>query len=375
MRTIIVRYGELSLKSEPVRRRFEQRLIFTINSALKGLKYTVRKERGRIFVDTSSPAAAAKRLTRVPGIVSVSPAVKIAADMGEIRSAALGVAKRVLRAGMSFAVRTSRVGEHPFSTRDVNVEVGSAILSKIKGIRVNLSSPDRGIFIEIRGGNAYIFTETMRGVGGLPVGTQGRAVALFSGSHNDLAAAYLMMKRGCAVFPVFLDPRPGSDSQALKLAIASAKKLAVFGPKLELRIIPFDKILTSLKQAELGAGYVIYQRSALRIAEAIAGYVGAEAIFTGDDTRHIAALKLANLRVIDSACKLPVLRPLAGIDIDEVRQLEIGKWISSRAKEPYQFSPTAAAIKLDEVEKMEDNMKIDALIKEAVSSVRMIRLR
>lgn len=376
MRTIIVRYGELALKSEPVRRRFEQHLISAINSTLKGLEYTVRRERGRIFVDTNSPATTAKRLTKVAGIVSVSSAVKVAADMDEIRSSALRVARKVLNAGMSFAVRTSRVGEHNFSTRDINVEIGSVLLSKIKGTRVNLSFPDCTIFIEIRGGDAYVFTGSMKGVGGLPVGTQGRAVVLFSSRRNDLAAAYLMIKRGCAVFPVFLDSRPNRDGRALKSTITSAKKLAAFSYRLELRVIPFGKVLTSLKKANIGElGYIIYRRSALRAAEAIAEQVGAEVIVAGDDAKDVATLKLANLGVIDEACGLSVLRPLAGVDINQMQRLEIKMPISSRVRVTNQFTPPTNIIKLDEVRKLECGVKIGAVIEESVSKTKRIKLR
>ncbi len=375
MRAVIVRYGELALKSEPVRRRFEQHLISAINLALRGLKYKIRRERGRIFVDTNSPATTAKRLTMVPGIVSVSPAIKVPAEMDKIRSPALKAARKVLKAGMSFAVRTSRVGEHPFSTRDVNVEVGSALLSKIKGIRVNLSSPDRTIFIEIRGGDAYVFTEVERGVGGLPVGTQGRAVALFSWGCNDFAAAYLMIKRGCAVFPVFLDSRPHSNARALKLTITSAKKLAAFSPRLELWVIPFGKVFAMLKKANIGElGYVMHRRSAMRAAAAIAEQVRAETIVVGDGAKDIATLKLTNLGVIDEACELSVLRPLAGLDLDDIQRLEIRMPKSSRTKETPQFPPSAGTVRLDDVKKLEGDMKIGAAIEESVLKVRRIKL-
>jgi len=180
--TVIVRYGELALKSWPVRRRFERCLVSSINLVLEGLKYAIRRERGRIFIDTKSPAQVAKRLSKVPGIVSVSLATKVEAGMNEICGTALKVAKKVLAPGASFAVRTSRVGKHAFSSGDVNVKVGSAILSKVEDVRVDLSNPDHKISIEVRGSDAYVFTETVEGIGGLPVGTQGGVVALFRGA-------------------------------------------------------------------------------------------------------------------------------------------------------------------------------------------------
>ena len=374
-RTVLVRYGELALKSEPVRRRFERRLVSNMNLALKGLRYLMRRERGRIFVDTSSPTSITKRLTKVPGIVSVSPSIRVAASMDEIRSAAIKTAKKILGPGLSFALRTSRVGKHPFSSKDVNVEVGSAILSEIRGARVDLSSPDREIFVEIREKDAYVFAESVDGVGGLPVGTQGRAVALLTGSCNDVFAAYLMMKRGCSVYPAFLDPRPHVDGQALRLAIASAKRLADFDPRLELRVLPSGKILSALSEMTAGAAYCVYKRSALRAAEAVAKRVGAEAVVVGDDAGELAAQKLANLITIDDACGLPVLRPLAGMDDTQISRLEIKMGPLPRFKKVCLLKPPTDVVKLEDVQKLEDEIKIDTLIKDSLSNLRIIKLR
>lgn len=370
--TVIVRYGELALKSEPVRRRFEHSLVSAINLSLKGLKYAIRSERGRIFVDTKSQVSVAKRLSKVPGIVSVSLATKVKADMNEIIECALRVAKKVLSSGMSFAIRTSRVGNHPFSSNDVNVKVGSAILSEVKGVHVDLSSPDRKISIEVRGENAYVFTGTVEGVGGLPVGTQGKVVVLFSGDRNDVAAAYLMLKRGAVVFPVFLDPQ--SDSKVLKIATATAKKLADFHPKLKLRVLPFNKVLSGLRKVPGdGYAYCICRRSALRATDTIAKHIGAEAIVVGDDGKRISSCGLANIKVIDDACKLPVLRPLAGIDGDEITRFKVK--LPSRGKESCAFSPPRNIVDLGKIHELEESIKIGALVEESLSRGKVIKLR
>jgi len=373
-KTVIVRYGELALKSWPVRRHFERRLVSSINLALEGLEYAVRRERGRIFVDARSLALIAKRLSRVPGIVSVSLATKVKADMNEICKAALRVAKKVLAPSASFAVCTSRVGKHTFSSRDVNVEVGSAILSKVKDVHVNLSHPDREIFIEVREKDAYVFTETLEGVGGLPAGTQGSVVALFSGGRNDIAAAYLMIKRGSTVFPVFPDPRSNGNGEVPRLVRASTKKLADFDPRLELRVFPLHKVVSELRKAAAGGyAYCICKRSALKVADAIAERVGAEAIVVADDIKQIAAQKLANLSVVDEACKLPVLRPLVGFSGAEIERFVKAKLLS-RAKEACPFQLPRDIVSLEKIHKLEEGMKIGALIEESLSKVKVIKL-
>jgi thiamine biosynthesis protein ThiI len=372
-KTVIVRYGELALKSWPVRRHFERRLISSINLALSGLEYVVKRERGRIFVNTKSPALVAKRLSRVPGIVSVSLATKVKADISEICKAALRVAKKVLAPSMSFAVRTSRVGKHTFSSRDVNVEVGSAILSKFKDVHVDLSNPDREIFIEVRERDAYVFTETVEGVGGLPAGTQGSIVALLSGSRNDIAAAYLMIKRGSTLFPVFLNPRP--YGKVPMFVTASAEKLADFDSKLDLRVFPFHKVVSELKKAAVGDyAHCICKRSALKAADAIAKQVGAEAIVVADDIKQITVQKLANLGMIDEACEMPVLRPLAGFGGAEIERLKVKVKLHSRVKEECPFQPPRGIVDLERIRELEEGMKISALVEESLSEVKVIKL-
>jgi thiamine biosynthesis protein ThiI len=341
---------------------------------LEGLKYAIRRERGRIFIDTKSPAQIAKRLSKVPGIVSVSLATKVEADMNEICGTALKVAKKVLAPGASFAVRTSRVGKHAFSSGDVNVKVGSAILSKVEDVRVDLSNPDHKISIEVRGSDAYVFTETVEGIGGLPVGTQGGVVALFSGGRNDIAAAYLMIKRGSTVFLLFLNPHP--HGKVPRFVMASVKKLADLDPKLELRVFSFNKVVGELKKVTAaGHAYCICKRSALKVADAMARQVGAEAIVVADDIEQITAQKLTNLRVIDEACKLPVLRPLVGLSSAEIEQLKVKAKPIPRAKESCPFTPPRDTVDLEKIHALEENIKIGALVEESLSKVKVIKLR
>jgi len=379
-KTIIVRYGELALKSERVRRRFERCLIDNIKLALRGLDYKLARERGRIFIDAGKVDAAAKRLTRVPGIVSVSPAVKVNAKMGTIRSAAVKAAKKILTSGKTFAIRTRRVGRHAFSSQDVNIAVGSAVLNAVPDTSVDLSAPDQEISIEIRDKNAYVFTTTMAGVGGLPVGSQGNVVALLSGGIDSPVAAYLMMKRGCRVFLVFFDNKPYADERARKRAIAVARKLTDFSPRVELRVVPFGHILRAfIEKAPRRLTCVLCKRAMLRIGEKIAKGVKAEAMVTGESLGQVASQTLPNLRVIDEACELPVMRPLIGMDKVEIERIarQIGTFeISTQAvagcSAVPQYPETRAELK--EVLKAEENLNIPTLIESALAELEVIKL-
>ena len=361
-RTILLRYGELALKSERVRRRFERCLRANIKLALSGIKHELNVERGRMFVDTAAIKTAAKRLARVPGIVSLSPARRLRAELDEIREVAVEEARRIVSRGESFAVRTRRVGKHEFSSKRVNEVVGAAILEAIPGIRVDLEAPEREICVEVREREAYMYRETLAGPGGLPVGTEGCVVSMLAGDANSSAAAYLVMKRGCEVFPIFFDGRPYFI--ALGKAGWAAKRLAGFYPKLRLRAVPFGKVLNVLAtKAPSGLTCVLCKRAMLKLAGRLAREVDAEAVVSGEDSARITELGLSNLSAIDEACGLPVLRPLSGMDRAMVRELvpkacvsglsEISCGVKSRPIEP---------VRPDEARRIEEELDIPSLL-------------
>ena len=378
-KTVVVRYGEIALKSEPVRRRFERRLIENIKLSLKGLNYKLRRERGRIFADTRRPSAVIERLAKSPGIVSLSPSVRTNATVDSITSVVVREAKRILSPGMTFAIRTSRVGEHPFSSRDVNVSAGSAILAEVKGVRVDLSTPKLKIFVDVRGRDAYVFTKIVDGVGGLPVGTQDSVVALFSGNLKGSVSSYLMMKRGCMIHPTFFDPRPHADGRARKYAVGAARKLAGFYPKLELRIFPYGKIFHAITEGTAhDMENLLHKRAMIRAAEVIAGQVGGMAIVGDEDLEKIAEQGVESLVAIDDACELPVLRPLVGMVKEDIEKIakRIGIFDPSARAAKINPPPShSTALKFDEMREIEEDLNIDALIESALPRIKIIKLR
>ncbi len=202
---ILVRYAELGLKSRPVRRRFEQVLVANMMASLAraSVEALVKQEQGRVFIETNDEQKAIRALTRVFGVASLSPVIKVSSDMESMGRAAAELSTPFLGKGQSFAVKARRVGDHPYTSMDVGREVGSAIFlaNEEKGPRVDLTHPDVTFYVEVRGKVAYIFSEYLPGPGGLPLGTQGRALALID-KMRDALAAWLIMKRGCRVIGV-----------------------------------------------------------------------------------------------------------------------------------------------------------------------------
>ncbi|MCX6663642.1 MAG: THUMP domain-containing protein, partial [Euryarchaeota archaeon] len=175
---ILVRYGELSLKSTYVRKYFESILVRNIKKALtrENISHSITKERGRIYLSATDISKSCLVLSRIFGIVSFSPAVQTTSDMEDMSMLALQLAKNILTEEKSFAIRATRVGTHTFSSQQVAVHIGNDIVKATRA-GVDLTNPDIELFIEIRDKKSFLFTEKINGVGGLPLGTQGRILA------------------------------------------------------------------------------------------------------------------------------------------------------------------------------------------------------
>ena len=197
---LLVRFGELALKSPYVRRQLRDRLVANIQDlfASEGIECLTRADHGRIYVDVDDVPAATSALSRVFGIVSFSPARETTSDPEDIAAVALALAKDRLRGGGSFAIRARRSGTHPYTSQDLAKLLGRRIQDGVPKATVDLDAPQVEIHVEVRENRTYVFTEIVDGPGGLPMGSQGRGLA-FVDSEAGMVAAWLAMKRGCKV--------------------------------------------------------------------------------------------------------------------------------------------------------------------------------
>ena len=197
---LLVRYGELALKSPPVRREFERTLRRNLldQFAAAGVSCRVRSDRGHLYLDVEDARAAARIARRVFGVTSVSPARDVPTDRAVIASTLLEMADALLPKGQRFAVRARRTGQHPFTSQELAAELGGAVFDRWpdRDLKVDLDHPQTDLHVEVRGPRTYLYTERFAGPGGLPVGVAGRVVAMVDGPRGALGA-YLMMKRGC----------------------------------------------------------------------------------------------------------------------------------------------------------------------------------
>jgi thiamine biosynthesis protein ThiI len=204
---LLVRYGELALKSPPVRREFESTLRRNILDQFvrEGLPGRIRSDRGHLYVETDDAERGANLVRHVFGVTSVSQVEDVASDPTVIRARLLELAGPRLRPGLSFAVRARRTGQHPFTSQQLAGDLGAAVLEQFpdRGLKVNLERPDVELFVEVRGPRTYLYFDRYAGPGGLPLGVAGRLVALVDGPRGALGA-FFMMKRGCRVALVVL---------------------------------------------------------------------------------------------------------------------------------------------------------------------------
>lgn len=313
---IIIRYGEIGLKSPQTRRHMEDMLIQNIEKAVRGRK--VLRSKGRLYLD-SDDIEDARGIARVFGVVSTSVAVKTTSDKESIVKAALTLAEKGLTPDMSFGVRVRRTGSHDYKSPELAGFLGKHV-KDAAGASVDLTHPDWTLFVEVRGRDAYLFDEIIPGVGGLPLGTQGRAVALVSGGIDSPVAAWMMMRRGLEIEALFMDCRPLVDDRTIDRARATLRILSEWTlHPIKTHVVSYgDALMEFLKYGDHKLGCVLCKRMMYLVAEKIALERGAKGILSGDSLGQVASQTLDNMRAVEEGISLPVFRPLVGFDKTEI---------------------------------------------------------
>ncbi|MFW9794692.1 MAG: tRNA uracil 4-sulfurtransferase ThiI [Candidatus Thorarchaeota archaeon] len=386
--SVILRYGEIGIKSNQTRRRMTNLLIGQVESALREKKVPFEKVHsvfGRIYIETRKAIEAAETAAKVFGIVSSSPVVETIADMDEILDVGEQLVRAEFKKGFSFAVGARRIGEHPFSSQDLRERLGERILEGIPELKlkVNLSNPEQSIYVEVRDSKAHLFTQTIKGVGGMPTGSQGKVVCTISTGLDSPIAAYKVMKRGCIPIFVHLDNTPHADENCSEIAVKQAQLLAnyIHGFEIKLYIVPHaPDIEEAQKHAPEKMTCLFCKRNMLRIAREIAIQEKADAIVTGEIIGEQASQTTANLRVIENAVTdFPILRPNAGddkVDIEHLAQ-RIGTYeFVKEGASCCRLNPRYPAVRADpnEVASCEESMDM-SILSEELKNARIIILR
>jgi len=377
---IIIHYNEIGLKGRN-RPWFEKQLVQNIEKALADCDIAVvKKIYGRVLVKLGIKADVEQvklRLKQVCGIANFSLATLVEADIKNIKKDSLAVLKKCKFE--TFRV-TARRSDKNFSlnSQQVNEQVGEHILESIKGVNVDLENSDSTLHIEITDRGAFLYTEKIRGVGGLPVGVSGKVVSLLSAGFDSPVASFRLLKRGARVIFIHFHAYP----QTSKESIANVKKLVTilnnYQFEAKLYLIPFLNIQKEISKVATADRVILYRRLMVRIAQKIADREGAQALVTGDSLGQVASQTLENLRAVSAVAMLPILRPLIGMDKEEIMNeaRDIGTYdISSQ---PYEdccsvFIPQNPTIKADigKIEEQEKQLNIDSLVEKALESGKM----
>jgi thiamine biosynthesis protein ThiI len=333
--TVVVRHGELGVKSDQVRMKMERQLRAHVEALMadRGIPGTVATARNRLYVETEVVEAATAAATDAFGVVSASPALRTEPRMDTI----LGVVRAATRAcydGGAFAVDANRAGPsdaHPFSSVDVERQGGEAVGEAVERMgyepQVDLDDPDFTVFVDCRPETAFVFVEKRPGPGGLPLGSQRPLIALLSGGHDSPVAAWLAMKRGSPVIPLYVDlgDYGGADHRAR--AAASADRLGELAPQrdLRLRVAPMGDLVDELVETVGTTRMLSLRRAMVALAGAVARERDAVGVVTGESVGQKSSQTAANLAVTDAATDLPVHRPLLSRDknaiVDRARDL------------------------------------------------------
>ena len=383
MHVILVKVGEIHLKGQN-RPYFERKLMDNIRNALKGSEARVSIAQSRIYIKNISDSylnEALERLKGVFGIHAVSPALQVDKDMDAIMNTAVRMLDEAgIREG-TFKVKARRADKHfPLQSPEIAVTAGEYILEHTH-LKVDVVRPEHLVQIEIREDAAYVYVKEISCAGGMPLGTGGRAALLLSGGIDSPVAGYMIARRGVVIDAVHFHSFPHTSERAKEKVITLAELLSKYCGEIRLNVVPFTKSQEEIyEQCPDKYLTVIMRRYMMKIAEQAARRSGAGALITGESIGQVASQTLNALYCTDEAVKMPVFRPLIGMDKLEIMDIarKIGTYETSIL--PYEdcctvFTPRHPATKpgLEKVIEAEMALEEEKLIAEALDGLEIIR--
>ncbi len=321
---ILIKNGELALKGLN-RCNFEDTLIKNIKRRLKELgEAEIRKSQSTIYIEPKSEdydfEEALERVSRIFGIAGFSRACVCEKSIEDILSRSSEYLKTVMENIKTFKVEAKRADKRfPLTSPEICREVGAVLLEKYPHLNVDVHHPDRVVYVEIRDYAAYIRAEQLKGAGGLPSGTAGTASVLISGGIDSPVAAWTMAKRGLRLNAIHFASPPYTSPRAELKVRTLLKKVAAYSGTINLAVVPFTEIQDEIsKNCPEDYFTLIMRRMMMRISEQLARKSGSLALITGESLGQVASQTLPALVTTDSTVNMPVLRPLIGMDKEEI---------------------------------------------------------
>lgn len=383
---ILVRYGELTLKSGN-RNTFVNQLKRNIKYALIPLEgYKVLANRDRMYVEVTEDADVEEimhRISKVFGVHSVSPVVKVEKDIEAIKEAAIVLAKDIDEPGKTFKVDAKRSDKgFPYKTFDLQQILGGEILKHIEHLTVKVKDPDYKLLVEIRRDAAYLYSRVIKGAGGLPVGTGGKTLLMLSGGIDSPVAGIEVMRRGVTIEAIHFHSPPFTSEEAKQKVIDLTQIMAETAGEIKLHLVPFTDIQKMIhKTVPENLTMTSTRRMMMRIADQFARQIDAKALVNGENLGQVASQTLGSMYAINAVTNLPILRPLLTYDKEEIviKAKEIGTYETSIL--PFEdcctiFTPKNPKTnpRLDKVESFESKADFDAMIEKAIEGIETITL-
>lgn len=383
---ILVRYGELTLKSGN-RNTFVNQLKRNIKYALIPLEgYKVLANRDRMYIEVTEDADVEeimRRISKVFGVHSVSPVVKVEKDIEAIKEAAVVLAKDIDEPGKTFKVDAKRSDKgFPYETFDLQQILGGEILNHIEHLTVKVKDPDYKLLVEIRRDAAYLYSRVIKGAGGLPVGTGGKTLLMLSGGIDSPVAGIEVMRRGVTIEAIHFHSPPFTSEEAKQKVIDLTQIMAETAGEIKLHLVPFTDIQKMIhKTVPENLTMTSTRRMMMRIADQFARQIDAKALVNGENLGQVASQTLGSMYAINAVTNLPILRPLLTYDKEEIviKAKEIGTYETSIL--PFEdcctiFTPKNPKTnpRLDKVESFESKVDFDAMIEKAIEGIETITL-
>lgn len=386
----LIKYGEIGVKGKN-RHIFEDTLVSQTANALKSIDgdFTVRKENGRIYAQAHAEFdfdEAVGTLSRVFGIVGICPVV-LAEDEGFERLAQTVIAyvdQALPDKDVTFKVITRRARKnYPMESMEVSAALGERLLEAYPQLKVDVHSPQVVLHVEIRN-QINLYSQTIPGPGGMPVGTAGRAMLLLSGGIDSPVAGYMIAKRGVKIDAVYFHAPPYTSERAKQKVVDLAKIVARYAGPIRLHVVNFTEIqLYIYDKCPHDQLTILMRRSMMKLAEHFAREEGDLGLVTGESIGQVASQTMQSMAVTNEVCTMPVYRPLIGFDKQEIVDLalKIGTYETSIL--PFEDCCTIFVAKhpvtkpnLKSILKSETHLqeKIDLLMQEAVASAELIRV-
>lgn len=381
---ILVKYGEMALKGLN-KSTFENVLVKNIKRRIKSLgRFEITRAQSTIYIkpleDCADVNEAAERLKKVFGIAALCKAAVCEKTFDSIKDTALDYLSDCLSYAKTFKVTAKRADKSfPMKSPEICRELGGILLSEFSHLKVDVNNPEITVTVEIRDTNAYIHAENIKGAGGLPVGTSGKAMLLLSGGIDSPVAGYMLAKRGVHISAVHYVSPPYTSERAKLKVEQLCEKLTGYCGSIAFFCVPFTEIQEEIRNNCPEEFFtIIMRRLMMEIAQRICEKEECLALVTGESVGQVASQTMNAIACTDAVCKIPVFRPLIGMDKTEI--IEIARKIDTFdiSIQPFEdcctvFTPRHPKVRplLSDVENAQNNFDFSALIDKAVSETEM----